>query len=744
MSTHFRTCPLCEATCGLEIEVRQEGGIRVRGDREDVFSKGFLCPKGSALGKLHDDPDRLTQPLVKIDGVHTPVDWDEAFEAVAAKLGPIMATDRQAVGIYLGNPSIHNHASAIFARALIFALGTKARFSASSVDQLPKHISAGMMFGSPTAIPVPDLDRTDYLLMLGANPVASNGSLCTAPNFEGRLKELTARGGKLIVIDPRRTETAKLATRHIFIRPGTDAALLAGIVNVIIAEVADSRLDRLQEYVEGFDRLAESTRRFTPSAVERFCGISTEDMTQLALDLLEAPTAAVYSRLGTHTAEFGGLCAWLVDAINVLTGNLDRAGGAMFPMSPNSSPRAAAGGKGFTMGRFTSRVSNFPEAIGEIPVAFLAEEILTPGKGQIRAMITMAGNPVRSSPNSQSMNKAFESLDAMVSVDIYLNETTRHADVILPPPSPLEKSHFDVAFYGFSVRNIANYSPAIFDKSGPSDEEIIARLSLIAMGMPANADPEIVYDATLNSIVQSATKNAASPSYGVDPENAIATLQATSPADRVLEAMIRSGPYGDGFKGGEGLNFERLLQAPHGIDLGPLGSRIPEILETPSAMVDMAPTALVSDLDRLDSTIRTFKRLEAGSESPSGLRLIGRRHVRSNNSWMHNIEVLVKGRPRCTLLVNPNDAQKRGLVDGALALISSRVGSLEAQVEITDDMMQGTVSLPHGWGHQESPGTTVARRYAGVASNLLTDETAIDVMTGNAVLNGIPVTVTSL
>jgi anaerobic selenocysteine-containing dehydrogenase len=746
-SVHYRTCPLCEATCGLEITMRGDTVVRIRGDRDDVFSRGYLCPKGSTLKQLHEDPDRLRRPVIRrgttpSQSTWEEVDWDEAFAEVERRLVPLIERHgRDAVAIYLGNPNVHNLAGAIYNRPLIRALGTRNIYSASTVDQMPKHVSSGLLFGSPDAIPVPDLDRTEYLLVLGANPHQSNGSLCTAPDFPGRLRGIRARGGKVVVIDPRRTETADLADEHVFIRPGTDVLFLAAMIHTILRDELVT-LGSLADHTTGLEELPTLIEPFGPEAVEPLTGVEAATVRRLAHELTAAPSAAVYGRIGTCTVAFGTLASWAVDVVNILTGNLDRPGGAMFPLAAHARrPSPPGPGRGFVTGRHRSRVHGHPEVRSELPVATLADEIETPGEGQVRALITVAGNPVLSTPNSARLAAALETLELMISVDPYLNETTRHAHVVLPPPSPLARSHYDLAFTGLSVRNIANWSAPIVAPDGPHEHEILARLALIASGQGAGADPAVIDALVLGSLLERATRE---PELaGTDPAELSAQLQATQPTDRAVEIMIRSGPYGDLFgRRPDGLDFNTLVANPHGIDLGPLQPRIPEILSTPSGRIELVTDPIRADLGRLRSAL-TDGPETAGLPAADQLLLIGRRHVRSNNSWMHNLEVLVKGKPRCTLLISPYDASRLGLSDGGQATVRSRVGQLTATVEVTDRMMPGVVSLPHGWGH-DLPGVrqSVAQARPGVNSNLLTDETRLDPLSGNAVLNGIPVDIT--
>jgi anaerobic selenocysteine-containing dehydrogenase len=738
--TAFRTCPLCEASCGLEITLRDEQVVRIRGDRDDVFSRGYICPKGSTLKQLHDDADRLRRPLVKRNGRHVEVSWDEAWAECDRLLsGVIAAHGREATAIYVGNPTAHNLGAIMFNRSVIQSLGTRHRFSASTVDQMPKQVAAAYMFGTAVSLPVPDLDRTDYVLMLGANPYASNGSLCTAPDFPGRLEAMRERGGRLVVVDPRRSRTAVEADEWVAVVPGADALFLMGIVHTMFEEGLVDTGEAVGGLVDGLDEMRDAAQAFSPELVATACGVSAGTMRRIARDLAAAPTAAVYGRIGTCTQEFGTTTSWLVDVLNVLSGNLDRPGGAMFAMPAAGGATTRGAGrvaKGFRIGRGHTRVRSLPEVLGEYPVAALAEEIDTAGDGRLRALVTVAGNPVLSTPNSSRLDAALASLECMISVDIYLNETTRHADVILPPPSPLQRSHYDVLLLQFAVRNVANYSPAVLplDDGQPDEWEILAKLATIALGMGTQGDPADVDERAVAGLVRSAVGDESSPVHGRNPDELLAALSATGRRgpERMLDLMLRTGPYGEAFGANPGgLSLDVLVDQPHGVDLGPLEPRLPELLRTPNGRIQLAPAELLADLTRL---------ADARDRPRAGMVLVGRRHLRSNNSWMHNIEVLTKGRPQCTLQVHPDDAARLGLSDGASARVRSRVGELVAPVEVTDDIRPGVVSLPHGWGHDvDGVELAVARKRPGVNVNVLADELAMDPLSGNSILNGIPV-----
>jgi anaerobic selenocysteine-containing dehydrogenase len=753
--TAYRTCPLCEAGCGLEVSVRGPHVVRIRGDRDDVFSHGYLCPKGSTLKQLHDDPDRVRRPLVKRGGVHVEVDWPEAWAEVEHGLrGVIERHGRESVAVYLGNPSAHSLSAMTFNRSLLQGIGTRQRYSASTVDQMPRQVAAGYVFGTPVSVPVPDLDRTDYLVVIGANPYASNGSLCTAPDFPGRIEAIRERGGRLVVVDPRRSRTAEEADRWLPIRPGTDALFLASIVAVLAEEGLVAVGDHVAAHLRGLDAVLAACARFTPESVAAATGLDADEIRTVARELAAAPSAAVYGRIGTTTTEFGTTTSWLIDVVNIATGNLDRPGGSMFamPVAGGASTRGRSGsGSGFTTGRGHTRVKGLPEVMGEYPVGTLADEITTPGEGRLRALVTVAGNPVLSTPHSVQLDAALEQLEFMVSVDIYLNETTRHADVVLPSPSQLQRGHYDLLLLQFGIRNVANYSEPVLplDDGQPDEWEILAKIALLAQGMGVDADVSAVDDLAVAAMVRSSVADPSSPIHGRDADEILEMLAASGRRgpERLLDVMLQTGPFGAAFGArntvstpdGErpAASLDVLLANPHGVDYGPLQPRLPEILRTPSGTIELDHPVLIADLDRLADTVVAL--------ASRGLVLVGRRDLRSNNSWMHNIEVLVKGKPRCTLHVHPDDASRLGLADGGHARVTSRVGTVDAPVVVTDAVRPGVVSLPHGWGH-DRPDTRlrVAGERAGVNSNVLSDHEAMDPLSGTSVLNGIPVTVAAL
>jgi anaerobic selenocysteine-containing dehydrogenase len=680
---HFRACNLCEAICGLEITLENGAITGLRGDALDPLSHGHICPKGNALIDLHADPDRLKTPVRRDGDRWTPIGWDDAFDLVAERLKTIVAQHGDdAVAIYLGNPNVHNSGTLLSSGGFLRSLRTRNRFSATSVDQLPHHRAAVEMFGHPMLIPIPDVDRTEYFLVLGANPLASNGSIMTAPGIRSRMKAIQARGGRVVLIDPRRTETAAVADEHHFIRPGTDALFLLALVNAVFASGA--ALGRLEPFTDGLDALRAAAAPFTAERIAERTGIAAETIRRIAREFAAAPRAVAYGRIGVSTQAFGGLCQWLVNALNAITGNLDEPGGMMWPRPAFDLLQQAKRGETYA-GRWRSRVRGLAEFDGEFPVATMADEMLMPGPGQVRALVTSAGNPVLSTPNGTKLDAALEQLDFMVSIDPYVNETTRHAHVILPPATGLEVDHYDVIFHHFAVRNTARYSEALFDIA-----------------------PEQRYDWQIFEALR----------------DRMTGKPGKSPTER-LELGLQHGPYRT--------SLSELRAHPHGIDFGPLEPCLPDRLLTADGRVRLAPAPYLEDLARLEA--------ELTAPVPE-LVVIGRRQLRSNNSWMHNAPRLMRGPDRCTLMVNPADAAARGIASGDQVEVRSAVGAITVPAEITDAVMPGVVSLPHGFGHNRpGVGQTLAAAKPGASLNDLTDPDHLDELTGNAVLNGVPVAV---
>ncbi len=703
--THYHACNLCEAICGLEIQTRGEEILSIRGDREDPLSRGHICPKAVALQDIHQDPDRLRHPMIRRGDDWQRIPWEEAFDRAAESIRQVQERwGRDAVAAYFGNPSVHNYGSLLFGPPFLRALGSKNNFSATSVDQLPHHLVASLLYGHQLLLPVPDLDHTDFLLILGANPAVSNGSMMTAPDVKKRLRAIRQRGGQVVVIDPRHTRTAKLADRHFFIRPGEDAFLLAAILHTLLDEgLADPA--HLTPYLDGLEELRTAIQPFPPEKAAPATGIAADDIRWMARQLAAAPAAACYGRIGVSTHLYGTLCQWLIQVINIVTGNLDKPGGSLFSRpAVNILDHTSPGRRG----RWRSRVRGLPEFGGELPVSALAEEIETEGPGQIRALVTSAGNPVLSTPNGGRLDRALPSLDTMISIDFYINETTRHAHLILPPTAALEHDHYDLVFHLLAIRNTARYSQPLFD--------------------PA---PDTRHDWQIFLELQKRLERRGGAGGMVSTLKHRAR-RALGPAG-LLDLALRRGPYGGGLRPfSAGLNRSRLEKEPHGVDLGPLSPSLPGSLRTRTQRIHLAPELLLEDLRRLEAQ----KAESAGEE----LRLIGRRQVRSNNSWMHNYPRLMRGKERCTLWLHPRDAERLRLSDGQLAQVRSRVGEVEAPVEITENIMPGVVSLPHGWGHRHAGSRLrVAQEQPGVSINNLTDESQVDPVSGNAVLVGVPV-----
>ena len=709
---HYRSCNLCEAICGIEITVQADQRLDIRGDNEDPFSRGYICPKAVALQDIHFDKDRLKYPVRRSANGWQRIGWDEAFDEVTGNLKRINAKyGKSSIGTYLGNPNVHNYGAMLFAPGFLRSLHTRNKFSATSVDQLAHHVSAYLMFGHQLLLPVPDLDRTNYFLILGANPAVSNGSMMTAPGMSRRLQEIRQRGGKVVLIDPRYNETARLADRHLFVRPGTDVLLLLALLQVVFEEGL-TRLRSLASFTNGFETVGKLVSEFPPERVASITGIDAEQIRVLAREFASAEGAVCYGRIGVSTQEFGGVCQWLINVLNIVTGNLDRTGGAMFALpafDPVTAPDGLAPRGSF--GRWRSRVRKLPEFAGELPVAALAEEILTEGPGQVKALVTLAGNPVLSTPNGRELDQALSSLEFMVSIDCYVNETTRHAHIILPPTSPLERGHYDLAFHLLAVRNTAKFSPALFEPSADArhDWEILLELQT-----------RMKHNGLRGRVQQKLMRRFVGP-------------------ERMLDLGLRFGPYGGRFNPfSKGLTLQKVKKAVHGIDLGPLKPCLPQRLRTPDKNIELAPDVLVKDVERVKARFLD----DAAPDSNGHLLLIGRRQLRSNNSWMHNYPRLLRGNPHCTILMHPTDAACRQLVSGQTVVVRSRVGSVALPLEITDEIMPGVVSIPHGWGHDRS-GTQldVAQQHAGESLNDLTDNQAIDALCGTAAFNGTFVTV---
>ncbi|WP_201624443.1 molybdopterin oxidoreductase family protein [Psychrobacter immobilis] len=697
--THFRTCNLCEAMCGIVIQHDGEKVLSIKGDKDDPFSKGYICPKATALQDLHEDPDRLRHPVERTANGWKEISWLEALDKVAAGIQSVQKKHGQnAFGIYLGNPNVHNLGGMLTIKHLLSSIKTRSRFSATSIDQLPHHIVSMHLFGHMLRIPVPDVNRTQYMLIIGGNPLASNGSIMTAPNMRQKLKDIKARDGKVVVIDPRRTETADIASEHHFIRPATDVLLLLAMLNEIYlqgyADKARAKNNRAAALAPEIERIADFAKDYSAESVADITGIAASEIKRLVKEFCEAESSVCYGRMGVSVQEFGLLSQYLIMVINIVTGRLDEVGGLMFPnpavdVVNNSGP-------GY-LGKRHSRVSNLPDFNGDYPVVAMADEMLVEGAGQLKGFMTVAGNPVLSTPNGEKLDTAFANLDFMVAIDYFVTETSRHAHIILPPVSPLERDHYDVTFNNFAVHNVAKYSKALFakKKSAKHDWQIYLELA-----------KRLDKKAALATKIERRLVNILGPKF-------------------MLDQGLRRGPYA-------GMTLNKLKKNPHGIDLGPLKRMLPKALKHKDKQIHLNIDFYQADLERVREMMQGY--------DDKQVLLIGRRHVRSNNSWLHNSYRLVKGKPRCTLMLHPETAKEYGIEDGQNVKVTSRVGSVIITAEVTDELMPKVVSIPHGWGHgRKGVKQKIAQAHAGVSVNDLTDDTLIDQLSGNAAVNGVPV-----
>ena len=697
--THFRTCNLCEAMCGIVIQHDGEKVLSIKGDKDDPFSKGYICPKATALQDLHEDSDRLRHPVERTANGWKEISWSEALDKVAAGIQSVQKKHGQnAFGIYLGNPNVHNLGGMLTIKHLLSSIKTRSRFSATSIDQLPHHIVSMHLFGHMLRIPVPDVNRTQYMLIIGGNPLASNGSIMTAPNMRQKLKDIKARDGKVVVIDPRRTETADIASEHHFIRPATDVLLLLAMLNEIYlqgyADKARAKNNRAAALAPEIERIADFAKDYSAESVADITGIAASEIKRLVKEFCEAESSVCYGRMGVSVQEFGLLSQYLIMVINIVTGRLDEVGGLMFPnpavdVVNNSGP-------GY-LGKRHSRVSNLPDFNGDYPVVAMADEMLVEGAGQLKGFMTVAGNPVLSTPNGEKLDTAFANLDFMVAIDYFVTETSRHANIILPPVSPLERDHYDVTFNNFAVHNVAKYSKALFakKKSAKHDWQIYLELA-----------KRLDKKAALATKIERRIVNILGPKF-------------------MLDQGLRSGPYA-------GMSLNKLKKKPHGFDLGPLKRMLPQALKHKDKQIHLNVNFYQADLERVREMMQNY--------DDKQILLIGRRHVRSNNSWLHNSYRLVKGKPRCTLMLHPETAKEYSIEDGQNVKVSSRVGSVIITAEVTDELMPKVVSIPHGWGHgRKGVKQKIAQAHAGVSVNDLTDDTLIDQLSGNAAVNGVPV-----
>ena len=688
---HYRTCNLCEAMCGLKITYKAKKVISIVGDKKDPLSKGYICPKSQALEDLYEDSDRLKTPIKRTENGWEKISWTEAFDEVEHQIKKIQEKyGNDAVATYQGNPNVHNLGAMLYGGPFLKSLKTKQKYSATSADQLPHHIASLKMFGHQMLIPIPDIERTDYLLILGANPGASNGSLLTAPGFSQKIKNIQKRGGEVINIDPRYTETSKISSNHFFINPGKDALLLLSLLHVIFEQGIHEKT-HLSSHLKGLNEIKEIVKKYPPQKTASVIGIDDFEIQKIAKDFINSETAVCYGRMGVSTQEFGGICQWLINVINIVTNNMDKVGGAMFT-KPAIDLVFMTGmqGKVGNFDRYRSRVHNLPEYSGELPVATLADEMLEKGEGQIKMLICTAGNPVLSTPNGKKLEKALEELDYMVSIDIYLNETSKYANIILPSTNGLETLHYDLVFHQLAIRNTAKLSEVLFEKDDNQkhDWQILNELTERITG----------------------NKNSLTP-------------------EKMLDSMFQFSSYKDA-----NLSVKKLKDNPSGLDLGALQPHLTKRIFTTDKKINISPKFFIDDLKRLDQEL--FNVVDEDKIN-FPFALIGRRHLRNNNSWMHNSELLMKGKNRCTVLMSSKDAKNLSITNHQQIRIISNVGSIELPVEISDEMKEGVLSIPHGFGHnREGTKIKLAEENAGESINDLTDDHKIDRLTGNANFSG--------
>ncbi|MFT6898216.1 MAG: anaerobic selenocysteine-containing dehydrogenase [Paraglaciecola sp.] len=715
---HYSTCTLCEAMCGIEVTTQGREILSIVGDKLNPFSEGHVCPKAAALKDLYDDPQRLRQPMEKTDSGWQAIGWEEALDKVATGLHQVQQHHgADSVGIYLGNPNAHNMGAILYGPYFYHALKTHNRYSATSVDQLPHHIVSRQLFGHQSQIPIPDIDHSDYFMIIGGNPLASNGSIMTVPHIKRRLKAIQKRGGKVVVIDPKKSETADISSEHHFIRPGSDALLMLAMLHCLFAKGL-AKPGKLLNYAPQLMEVAPYVAAYSPERVADIVGITKENIEHLVMDFCHAQSAVCYGRMGASVQAFGTLTQYLIMLFNMLSGNLDKPGGMMFTQpAADLLPHSGRG----SVGKYHSRVRNLPAFGGEYPVSALAEEIQTPGAGQIKAMVIAGGNPILTTPNGLQLDQAFEGLDFMVAVDFYITESSRHANIILPPVTSLERDHYDVIFHNFAVRNSSKFSPAIFAPQAHSRTDWQIYLSLAQRLDQLNGLPTEKYQGLWHK----------------EPKG-------------VVDDLLRSGLYA---KGEHNLSMQTLMAQPHGIDLGPLQPDLPRAIYHDDKQIHLAFDYFMADLPRLDGHFfaqgSPYQQLK---KQPDRLLLIGRRHLKSNNSWLHNSPRMMKGldkanadnntHARCTAQLHPQDALRFDITQGQQISVSSRVGEITLAADITDKIMPGVISIPHGWGHNRK-GTAwqLAEHHSGVSVNDLTDEMVLDELSGNAVLNGVPVTV---
>jgi formate dehydrogenase len=722
MSEHRTYCRICEPTCGMIATVEDGKLVQLRPDADHPITKGFSCPKGIEFVHVQNDPDRLLYPMRRTEsGEFERISWDTALDEIGAKLRAIRAAHGgESIGWYAGNPSAFSHSHAIWAGGFVRGLGSKHLYTPNTQDTSSRFVASHLLYGSPTIFPLPDLARTSFLLMVGANPLVSRGSLVAAGNLRDKLTGIVGRGGRVVVVDPRRTETAK-AFEHVAVRPDGDAWLLLAMLHVIFAEGLDDATTTAAQ-ATGVDVLRTAAARCAPEDAEARCGVPADEIRALARSFATAPSAAAYGRTGACLGRHATLVNVLLDALNVVTGNLDRPGGSVFARPPIDFTALASRLGLATFDTYRSRVGDLPEVLGQMAAPLMAAEIETPGPGQLRALIVSAGNPLLSVPGAQDFERALGKLDLQVGIDLYLNETHRHADYVLPATTFYERDDVPLPLAEIQLTPFIQWTDAVAAPRGEArdDWRIIDDLAR-QLGFAAVAGVASKWIGT------SRVARLAQRAMGVGAHRLTPT--------KIVDALLRAGRDGDhfGLRRG-GLTLAKLRAQPRGVvlaehvDTGVLTKR----LKHRDRRVHLGDERIAAELTRL------LDAPEPSSDYP--LLMIGRREVRSHNSWLHNTPRFRDATRRHRALVNPVDAAAIGVADGGPARVVSARGAIELPVELSEDVAPGTIAVPHGWGHRGA-GWQTANEAGGANVNELTSSALDDLekLSGMAHLNGVPV-----
>ena len=660
------------------------------------------------MEEVVNDHDRVLKPLRrKRDGSFEEVSWESALSDISARLSDVLDEHgKESVAWYMGNPGAFSYSHTLWAKGFLDAIGSPHYYTAGSQDVNNRFAASALLYGSPLVVPIPDLRRTDFLLMVGANPLVSHGSVLSAPRVREQLLGLEKRGGRVVVVDPRRSETAK-QFEHLPIRPDADAWLLLSLLQVVLDEGLADR-GWLAEHAKGADELERLVAGHSPEDTESRTGVPADRARELARAFAEAPSAAAYGRTGSCLGRFGTLVSFLLDALNAVTGNLDSPGGAVFGRPPIALDDVAERVGLASYGKTRARFGDFPDVIGNLPASLLPREIETPGARQVKAMFVSAGNPVLSVPDGDAMERALGKLDLMVALDFYVNETTKHADYVLPTTTLYERDDVPIAFLGFFSQPFIQTTERVIEPRGESRQEW--------------------------EIIDDLSRRMGLAPYSIPALRAAAKLGFRPTPQRLVDLLLRTGPKGDLFGARRGgLSLDELRKHPHGlllgeeIETGVLGDKV----RHKGSRVHLAPPEIVEEMTRAESS--------NGDDPAYPLRLIGLRELRSHNSWMHNAPMLMRGGRVQALRVHPDDAAACGLEDGGEVSVESKSGAVTVPVKVTDEMMPGAVALPHGWGHRG--GWKLANEHAGANVNLLasSDPEDLERLAGMAHLNGIPV-----